>query len=271
MPDRFTEEEARRIFARAAERQHADASAPTGLSMRELQEIGQAAGLDPAHVAVAEVRAGEPLAAPATMWGLDLAPRASRVIPGTASEDQWAQIVARLRRTFTTKGMATEVGRTREWAGTNGQGGLSNLHLLAEPAEGGTRITLETSRLQEAKQLWAFPIVAAVMVLLFTILAATSGKLSDPVLWGFVSFLVLLALAGTGGGRLAFGRGAEQRSRQFDALLDQFELIVRDGSEDVASESDLMDTGAPALLDLDAQPEVADARRGRASRHRTRS
>ena len=56
MPRRYSEEEAQRIFALVADRQRATTGVE-GLSLSELEEAAQAAGLDPGLVAIAAASA----------------------------------------------------------------------------------------------------------------------------------------------------------------------------------------------------------------------
>ena len=260
MPDRFSEEEAQRIFARAAERQHADAARPPGLSRAELEEIGRAAGLDPRHVAAAvdEVRAGAPAEPTATFLGVDVEPRATRVLPGPVTDETWEQMVARLRRTFKSKGTPTDVGRHREW--TSGPG--SNLHVVVEPVDGGTRVTLETSKAQESRGMWTFPIVGVLLIGLFLAIGVAEGDAADPALWAFLAFWAVFGVAGALVPRVLFDRWAARRRRQFDALLDQFELVVRETTP-VEATADAVPEVPPAL-DLDALADPpAEAREPR--------
>lgn len=265
MPDRFTEEEARRVFARAAERQHAADAAPAGLSRDELEEIGRAAGLDPAHVAaaIAEVRAGIPDHAPTTVWGIDLEPRATRVVPADVSDEVWRRMVDRLRGTFSTRGTPTQIGRVREWTGG---GGSSNLHATVEPVEGGTRVTLATSKAYEAGGLRSLPWTTGVL----TVLLAAFVGFGDfpPGLWALPLSIVLILGAVIVGVRYAYARWSRQRQDQFDALLDQIEIIAR---ADAASGTDVAPQAPEAALDLDALGPEAGSASGNESRHRTRS
>ena len=275
MTGRFTEDEARQIFARAAERQHAVEARGEGLSVEELQAIGREAGLDPEHVAaaVAELRAGPPPVRE-TVAGADVAPRASRVLPGELTDETWGQVVGRLRRTFGTAGIATEFGRVREW--TSGE--ASNLRVLAEPVEGGTRLTFETRHREPGTVLWLGPGLGGGFSLLFLVLAVVRGKLADPVIWGFILFFAVLAVAGGVWGRRALRRWSETRQGQFDALLDQVELVQRQalgagagGDDGGGLEAAPEPPGAaridPGLLDadpgLEADPEAAAPRRTR--------
>lgn len=79
MPERFTEEEARRVFVRAAE------AVPVGLSRAELGEIGRAAGLDPASASSEAQSVPE---APLSRLGLDALPDTSAPASGTESRNR---------------------------------------------------------------------------------------------------------------------------------------------------------------------------------------
>lgn len=273
MPQRFSEDEARRIFARAAERQHAEQSRPEGLSLEELQEIGRAAGLDPAHVAaaVAEVRHALPARASATLWGVDLEPRVIRVLPGTITDEVWAQMVGRVRPTFKTIGVTSTVGRVREWNGTNSQGGLSNLRMTADPVEDGTRVVLETSRAGEAGQwkgIWA---VSGGLGLVLVMLLLVGD--SDPGLWLMSALLLVLGAAMPIASRAGFRRWAEKRQDQFEDLLDEFERImpVAEAGAAPAPLAEPAASGPGDPLGLDALAEPEDERDAAPERRRQRA
>ena len=256
MPERFSEDDARRIFARAAERQHADDQKPTGLSLAELQEIGRAAGLDPEHVvaAVAEVQGGEGLGAapPATFLGVNVEPSATRVIPGPLTDEMWGRMVSRVRSVFNTVGVTSDVGATREWQGTNTQGGLSNLRMTASPTEGGTLVSLRTSRAGQVSQYRALFGVFAAMVVFFLVLGLATGDVGDPGFWAFVSMFAAATVGIPLAGRFGSRRWAETRQSQFDALLDRFELMAREGTVEAAP---------PSIAPLEARQEPARAGR----------
>ena len=261
MPDRFSEDEARQIFARAAERQHAADAAPPGLSLSELQEVGVAAGLDPAHVAAAvtEVRggAGTPAAPPATFLGVDVEPRAVRVLPGEVTDEAWEQMVTRLRQTFGTKGTPTDVGRIREWT----SGPNSNLLVTVEPTDAGARVTLKTSKAGEATQYRVLFGVLAAMTVFFSVLGVATGDWGEAGYAVFVAAFVAAAVGIPLLGRQRQARWAHRRRGQFDALLDQFELVVRDADAVAASPALEAEAGGAGRLGLDAAPPELDAER----------
>ena len=212
------------MFARAAERQHARAAPPDGLTLAELQEIGRQAGLDPEHVAaaVAESDASGPTAPPASYLGVSVEPRASRVVPGEVTDEAWEQMVNRLRRMFRSKGAPVELGRVREWS----SGLRSNLHATLEPVEGGTLVALETSKAEEAKGLRSLPATAGVFVVLLSLLFGFGDF--DLYVWIVPTLVVLGTALSMVVGRQVLSAWSEKRQDQFDALLDQFELILRD-------------------------------------------
>ena len=270
----FSEEEAQRIFARAAERQHAAGDAPPGFSLDELTEIGRAAGLSPEHIAAAvtDVRAGR--AEPPdveTFGGIPVTIRRTRVLPGPLTDEMWEGVVARLRRTFKSKGLTTEVGRTREWTGTNIAGGLLNLHATMIPVEGGTRVLLESSRAEEARQtrqigLW----MPAVTLAFFAVVGLADSAWANPNFWILIATVLGLLGAIPLISYEMYRRWGRRRAREFDGLLDQFDLLTRDAvqtpnpSPGVASSTPL-----PARLDLDELADAPDAESG-AGRSRTR-
>ncbi len=260
----FTEDEARQIFARAAERQHAVEARGEGLSLEELQAIGAEAGLDPAHVAaaVAELRDGPP-AERVEVDGIDLTPRVVRVVPGELTDDLWAQAVARFRRTFGAQGLPTEIGRVREWT----SGPQSNLRVVAEPVEGGTRLTFSTSRAQEASGLRGLVPVTAGLTALLALLFGLGDF--DLYVWIIPVATLLVGVGISFGVRSSLRRWSETRRAEFEALADQLDLLVR--ADAGASVRGGAEAGAAGpRLDLDGLMETGDDAAPRGS-HRDRA
>ena len=261
----FTEEQAREIFARAAERQHAASDAPAGFSLDELKEIGQAAGLSPEHIAaaVSDVRFGSPMpSAPTMVMGAQTDVHRSRVVHGELTDEAWEGIVSRLRRTFKTKGITADVGRSREWTGTNGEGTLSNLHVTAVPVDGGTRITLETSKTVEAQQMKWIPGVFVVLTLFFPIIGALKGKALDPAILFFSGLMIAMGLFAFFGARRGYQKWSEKRQSEFDALLDQFELMALTAETERAALASSTASSQPSRLGevLNELAEAPDTR-----------
>jgi hypothetical protein len=260
----FTEDEARQIFARAAERQHAVEARGEGLSLDELQAIGAEVGLDPAHVAaaVAELRA-TPSAALPLVFGVDAAPRRARVLPGEMTDAAWGQLVSRLKRTFGSVGIVSEYGVVREWT----SGPTSNLHVVAEAVEGGTRLTIETRRENASAPMWGLSGMGVAMLLMFLVLGVTQGKLGDPVVWALSGLVAFLTFGGAFGAYRGFKGWSETRSSQFEALLGEAEAILAAPAEAAAR----LDPGPSLGQALDGLADPDDHVRAPSDRTRTRS
>jgi len=267
----FSEDEARQIFARAAERQHAAEAKGEELSLDELKAIGAAAGLDPAHVAaaVAELRTGPP-PEPAVVQGVDLAPRRVRVLPVPLTDELWAAMVLRLRRTYGTSGVVSEVGPVREWR----SGPSSRLHVVAEPVEGGTRVTIETARdRSDAHVPWALGLGGAALSLFMLVLGVAKDHLADPALWVFAALFLVLGVVGAVASRRSVVQWSARRQGEFAGFLDHIDADVQEGSfrpvtAEASSEAEVRESRVdPELLDATAPDAAAEEdateRRGR--------
>src|SRR5690606_38603374 len=145
---RYTEEEMRAVFARAAERQRRaeETGQAAGLSLAEMQEVAAAAGIDPTHVAAA---VAEMAAAPEprrTLLGAPVEVTRVRHLPAPVSDEAWARIVGELRRAFNDDGIAGQLGRIREWSAV-GRAHRRDVttRLALEPDGDGARATLRRS------------------------------------------------------------------------------------------------------------------------------
>ncbi len=259
--EHFSEDEARRIFAEAARATPAEAP-DRSLSLAELQEIGRAAGLDPAAVAAAA--AGLRDAVPdVPMWGATpLAIRRSRIVPGTLSDDAWAEAVAGLRRTFKTQGVAETLGRTRTW--THAVGSSSTMirtRITAEGADGVTRLTAE-SDMGRGEKLGAQVVLGIMSV--FSVAAAAltlgTGKPEGLLVAGLLFMLTLVIYATI---RFSAVHRARTLPRQFDISLDQIAPLVSTVAPAEAPAAPLRDA-FDASADADLEPSAAPRRRDRA-------
>jgi hypothetical protein len=228
MDRRFTEEEMRAVFARAAERQkRAEAiDVGSGLSLAEMQEVAAAAGIDPTHVAaaVAEIAAApEPRK---TFAGAPVEITRVRRLPVQVSDDAWARVVSELRRAFNEDGIAGQLGRIREW-NAMGRGPRRDMstRLAIEPDGDGARVTIRQTARDFA---FGFTLAGSIMTfmsLLFTTLA-TAGV--DDELWIPAGLMGAMALTFLFGLQIGMRMWANRQERKFEALLDRVELIARE-------------------------------------------
>ena len=271
MSKRFTEADAQRIFAAAAERQLERKQTEPGLSLEELEEIGRTSGLDPTLVREAAMDAlrPEPVAITKTVLGMPLAFRRERFIRGTVTPQAWAQIVMDLRRQFNKPGLVTDIGPLREWRSVaNDQ--QQPVTVTLSPERGGTRVVIEQTQTNAALGFGIATGVNALMGTVFAILAV-AGAESD----FFIPALVLLSFAAVFGAVSYVGMRAyaSRQTAKFDAALDRVDLALRDAEADAQEAEPLADapparSGRIDATLLDGAPEaevpLADRLRSRA-------
>jgi hypothetical protein len=271
---RYSEAELHAIFERAAKRQEeaqrAEAASRGALTLAELQEIGAASGIDPAHVAAAAAELSVPPRDDVhTFLGAPTEVERTRVIPSDVSDEEWARIVAEVRRTFDDDGSIGQIGQMREWTAvkrTSNNAGTA-MRLTLEPAEGGgTRATLRQSARETAKTIGIVTAVHGAMALLFLAL----GFAADPELFVAAVLMGGVALALVGGVRGWLGYWGPKQEDRFDGVLDRIELIARTTEPEPERAAATPDASHAAPLGLDTLPEE-DERTGTPERRRTRS
>ncbi|MEM6784943.1 MAG: hypothetical protein AAF624_14575 [Bacteroidota bacterium] len=233
MPDRerFSEEQARAILKRAAERQHrADLGAEartTGLSLRDLERAAAAAGIEPAHVAAAvrDAERAEPSVPESVhdrLMGRPTTIRLERLSPGQLDEALWQKLVVELRRTFNTPGIPSTLGALHEWR--SNESTLDQAELIAEEVEGEVRLTLRRSWVNQASGGLASLVFGGGLSALFLGLGLFVGASSLAFSWA--AALAVLAVVGFGIARSVFRRFAGKQTARFEGLMDRLDGIV---------------------------------------------
>lgn len=261
MDRQFTEDEAREVFARAAERQHAVRSKGEGLSLDELRAIGREAGLDPEHIEAAAraVATGEPETGRTGFGPLPSGVFRTVVLPGPPTPELWDHLVADARRTFSAEGKLTTGGGVREWR--NG-----NLRVTLE-AEGtdSSRLHLQTRRRQQTEMAVGASVLAVVALIAAIVMSidAFAGG-GDPGGVLIMAFAGALSAALVGGGQR---RWARRREDQFEAVA----LRAAGAVEAALPAARQQETAPSPRLDLDALPDLDQTSAPTSSRSRTRS
>lgn len=140
---RYSEEEVSAIFERATEVQQVSRSQPVpteGMTLVELQEVGQEVGISPEAVADAAKALDRPapgLGPRKRFLGLPIGVGRTVDLGRTMTDAEWDRLVVDLRETFDARGTVKVDGSFRQW--TNG-----NLQALVEPTETGHRLRLKT-------------------------------------------------------------------------------------------------------------------------------
>jgi len=227
---RFSEEQMRAVFARAAERQRRadERSVPHGLSLAEMQEVAAASGMDPAHIAAA---VAELAAAPEprkTFAGAPVEVTRVRHLDGPVADEAWARIVHEMRKANRDDGIAGQLGRTREWTTLPSSNGAktTRTRIALEPDGDGPRVVLHRSVRDMAKGFTIGGSVTAFQALIFTAIALFAA--SEPGMWIPALFLLTLSTFFLGGTQVGARIWARRQEEQFERMLDRIELIVRD-------------------------------------------
>jgi hypothetical protein len=212
---RYGDEEAREIFSLATAGETRDQSLPSdsrGLTLDDLQRIGQEAGIEPARVAEAaeKLDARGKLAPVRRSFGLPVG--LSRVVdlPRAPTDREWGQLISEFRTTFGAQGQTTTSGGLRQWS----QG---NLHISVEPTERGEQLRLSTLK-EDAIALNGLGVVLGGMSVLMTAVVAAAGKPGKAlVVLGLFGGMSLFAF---GANLIRLPRWARERERQMQAIAE---------------------------------------------------
>ncbi len=212
---RYGDEEVREIFSLATTGGTGDPSLPAesgGMTLDELQRIGQEAGIEPARVAQAAASLdsrGKP-APVRRAFGLPIG--VSRVVdlPRAPTDREWEQLVSQFRTTFGAQGRTTTSGGLREWS-------HGNLHISVEPTERGEQLRI-SMRNDTAEGLNALGLLTGGLSVLMGAVAAVAGK-------GEQALVVLgmfggMSLAAFGANLVRLPRWARERERQMEAIAE---------------------------------------------------
>lgn len=140
---RYSETEIEKIFEIAAREGSGWAEHPArdGLTLEELQSIGEEVGLSPARVseAAAMLDRQHRDRGRLTVAGVPLGVRMRFDLPDAPTDREWGVLVTELRRTFGANGRISSAGELREWR--NG-----NLHAVVEPTQEGYQLRMGTRK-----------------------------------------------------------------------------------------------------------------------------
>ncbi|MGB3544918.1 hypothetical protein [Rubrivirga sp.] len=244
MSERFTEEQVRRIFARAARRQHTTA-VPDGLSRADLEAIARDVGLEAGLVA-------EAIAAERVEIAADDGRRV-RVLSSDVSDREWEEIVDLLRSKAGGPGVAQQVGRRREWAAPGPTvGGVSLSSVEVTPTEDGTVLAVVPRKTTSAKtSAWLLATVMTLNAAIYGGIFVSTGRPTVAAVVVVVS--MLLAVACLVGIPILARRREAATQDQIDGLLDRIDLLSR-ADDDRPRGRIRLDALGDALDDEPARP-----------------
>ena len=212
---RYGDEEVREIFNLATSGGARDQSLlgeSGGMTLDELQRIGQEAGIDPSRVALAAEQLdarGKP-APVRRSFGLPVG--VSRVVdlPRAPTDREWERLISEFRTTFGSHGHASTVGGIREWS-------HGNLHISVEPTEHGEQLRLSTSK-EDAVALNGLGIVLGGMSIIMGAVVTAAGKPAKALL--VLGMFGGMALFAFGANLFRLPRWARERERQMEAIAE---------------------------------------------------
>ncbi|MEL6614760.1 MAG: hypothetical protein AAFQ43_03430 [Bacteroidota bacterium] len=243
MPDHLSDSHAADVLRRAALLQaRSDHASGARLSLDDLKQAAEAAGIEPRYVEQAYFGAGDDLTPDPPFLGIETGIRRVRVVPGRISEAEWGRIVFAFRREIGDGGNTETIGEVREWS--HGQ-----TRIQLEPDGPNTRIVARSRWDGDAK-------VTSVGAILYGIVALVLAgfALAAQASWALV---VLLGAMGLVHGAYAWGplrARAPKRAAQLDRALDAAERLALTDENAVAQE-------AAARAEVRAPEASGDARR----------
>ena len=209
---RYSEDEVAAIFRKATQEEERGPAHPSrreGMTLRELQDIGQEVGVAPALVAQAALaldQGGTP--SESTFLGLPIGVSRTIELDRKLTDPEWEQLVVSLRETFNARGTVASEGSLRQW--TNG-----NLQALLEPTPTGHRLRLRTinGNARAFMNIGLGALGAAAVVLL----AKWSGGNAFQALPG-VAALTAMGVAAFSAAALRLPGWAKLRARQMEGI-----------------------------------------------------
>ena len=221
--DRFNEDQAADIFARAAEAEASGrqpASGAGGMTLAELQEIGREAGLSPEAVAQAAASlrsAGTPAPAP-TFLRVPIGVARTVALERPLSDEEWGGLVAELRTTFNADGRVRSDGSFREWRN-------SNLRVSAGPAPGGYQVDMRTSKGSARSLMTAGGIMAGISGALLAMGTLTGGMAPGDI--ADITPILTVGAGLFGAGVLQVPAWARRRRQQFERIAERLRDAIR--------------------------------------------
>ncbi|HET6679634.1 MAG TPA: hypothetical protein VFG84_00410 [Gemmatimonadaceae bacterium] len=212
---RYGDDEAREIFSLAT-----TGSAPGqeltvesgGLTLDQLQRIGEEAGIEPSRVARAAARLDARGRPAPVRRSLGLPIELSRVVdlPRAPTDREWEQLISQFRTTIGGPGQSTVSGGLREWT-------YGDLHICVEPTERGEQLRIGTVN-SGGMALNGLGIATGLMATLMGAAVAAAGK-PDKALVVFGMFGGI-ALAAFGANLLRSPRWAREHERQMEEVAE---------------------------------------------------
>ena len=233
---RYDEDEMAEIFRRATRegrRPEVGAGTPDepgssarGLTLRELQDIGEEVGIGRELVArsaaALDVGRSEGKVTRRAL-GVPLAVSRTTQLPRRLTDDEWARLVLDLRETFDARGKIREESGFREWV--NG-----NLHAMLEPTPDGERFRIRTRRSAGEVPIFGGAGMIVFAVLIAVITFATGTPLGEVLRESGI--LTVLGSLGVVVGAVGLKQWSDNRQAQMEAVSERVALMAGEPGDD---------------------------------------
>ena len=222
---RYNDDEVAEIFARASETEQGtrrQLPAAEGLTLAELQRIGQEAGIAPELVTHAAKSLDQPRQ-PATPVFLGLPIGAARTVrlDRRLTEAEWERLVVDVRETFNARGVIRSEGSFRQWS--NG-----NLQVLLEPDGEGQRVRFRTIKGSARPFMLMGLALAGVSIAGF--LSALAGGVNAGDALAQVGSMVVVGAGFFAYGALPLTRWARLRRQQMEHIAQRLTFALSESS-----------------------------------------
>lgn len=254
----YSEKEIQNLLRQAAALQAARRDPSNGLTLDEIRRIADEAGIDAAFVdqAASGMTTATSQDNTSGLWGGTYRVAGEMTLNHNVDEDEWAIMVAEIRRSMGQRGQAEALGRGYDWRYTlNGQ---EFSHVTLTPR--GDRTHVDVSRVNQHGFWYMVPGMLAFFTGLFGIIGAVKPTDGPPLV--FILIMALLTVATFFGSRALFSSATRKLERKNADMLERLALISSDSEE--RRERDRKPKTSTPLLDvepLDDAP-LGDTTRG---------
>jgi hypothetical protein len=260
----YSEDEIQDLLRRAAAMQAARRDPSHGLTLAEIRRIAEEAGIDPDYIDAAAqgVRVQPAEVRTDTFLGGTYRVNAEMLLDHEVDDDEWAAIVAEIRRSMGQRGRAEALGKGYDWRyELNGQ---AYAHVTLTPRRGRTHV--DVSRVNQSGLWHMVPGMLAFFVALLGFIAVVQpGEVALAVL----AALAVATVASFAGARALYTRHTRSAARKNADLLNRLATLAGDSESTRRSQADrdIKDArtpGAPLLDELgDAPPEAEQSTQAR--------
>jgi hypothetical protein len=209
---RFSDAEVAQIFERATSGHALQATrAAEGMTLAELQSIGQEVGIPAEQIAHAALSLSAGEAKPTQRFlGMTTGVGHTVHLARKLTDEEWERFIVEVRETFNARGTMTSQGSLKQWS--NG-----NLQVLLEPTDAGHRVRFKTVKGNLPGTLGGGLVISAVAVI-GEMTAVLTGAAHDVGLLASLGFLGAIGIGAAATTALRLPRWVRARRAQMEEL-----------------------------------------------------